>query len=127
METWNAALAGIMAMVKQHVHGTLTCRMDMDMHHGDMDMQPCFNIIMQYGHGQEARTWTCTVAWTWKGSTDMRIQHGHGHAVWTWACSIETDMWYRNGQEASAWTCGIDIGMQHIHGHVAWPWTSSME
>jgi hypothetical protein len=38
---------------------------------------------MQYRHGHEAWTWTC--------SLDMDMQHGHEHAAWIWSCSMDLD------------------------------------
>ncbi len=98
-------------MDKQHVHTALICRMgrEMDMHHGDIDMQPCINMNMQYENG------------TFSTDIDMQyvhvidIQQRKGRTVRTWACSMDMPMQQGHGRGHAEWKSTFSMGMEHGH------------
>jgi hypothetical protein len=49
-----------------------------------MHMLHAWDMDMQHGHGNAAKTWAC--------SMDMDMQHGYKHAAWTWPISTSMDM-----------------------------------
>jgi hypothetical protein len=88
-------------------------------------------IIINYGHGHAAWTWTCSVdmglqhgqahsmSWPWTSSVDMDTRHVLGHAACTGTCSMYWDMQHVLGHAACTGTCSMDVDTQHRYGHAA--------